>query len=94
MRDGSTKEIAVTLKGDAVAAKATVARTKSAEELYNKLKSWTPNSMPSVHNNGTCVVCGTAQLQKRGYERKAKLLYQRLQCQSCGKWQIGERIKE
>ena len=66
----------------------------STEELYNKLKSWTPNSMPSVHNNGTCVVCGTAQLQKRGYERKAKLLYQRLQCQSCGKWQIGERIKE
>jgi Autographiviridae DNA polymerase exonuclease subunit len=66
----------------------------STEELYMKLRAWTPNSMPSVYNNGTCIVCGKEELQKRGYERKAKMLYQRLHCQSCGKWQIGERIKE
>jgi DNA polymerase elongation subunit (family B) len=64
----------------------------STEELYNKLKAWTPQSMPSVYNNGTCPVCGEAKLQKRGTERKAKLVYQRLHCQACGKWTLGGKI--
>ena len=64
----------------------------STEELYNKLKAWTPNSMPSVYNNGACPVCGENKLQKRGFERKAKIVYQRLHCQACGKWVIGGKV--
>jgi DNA polymerase elongation subunit (family B) len=64
----------------------------STEELYNKLKAWTPNSMPSVYNNGACPVCGEFKLQKRGFERKAKLIYQRLHCQACGKWTLGGKV--
>ncbi|QQL49408.1 trypsin-like peptidase domain-containing protein [Mucilaginibacter ginkgonis] len=37
VRDGSSRNIAVTLKADAGAAKVATARSKSAEELYNKL---------------------------------------------------------
>ena len=64
----------------------------STEELYMKLRPWTPNAMPSVYNNGTCPVCGESKLQKRGFERKAKLMYQRLHCQSCGKWSLGGKV--
>lgn len=64
----------------------------STEELYNKLKAWTPNSMPAVYNNGACSVCGEMKLQKRGFERKAKLVYQRLHCTACGKWSIGGKV--
>jgi len=64
----------------------------STEELYNKLKAWTPLSMPSVYNNGACSACGAFKLQKRGVERKAKLMYQRLHCQACGKWSLGAKI--
>lgn len=64
----------------------------STEELYMKLRAWTPNAMPSVYNNGACTVCGEFKLQKRGYERKKMLIYQRLHCQSCGKWSIGAKI--
>ncbi|WCT12218.1 trypsin-like peptidase domain-containing protein [Mucilaginibacter jinjuensis] len=60
LRDGSTKEIAVTLKGDAVAAKTTVARTKSAEELYNKLgasfKPLSPQEKSKLHVSSGVVV--------------------------------------
>ena len=66
----------------------------STEELYNKLKAWAPNSAPAVYNNGACKVCGKPQLQKRGYERKLKLVYQRLHCQNCGKWSLGNMVKE
>lgn len=66
----------------------------STEELYNKLKAWTPNSMPAVYNNGACSVCGENKLQRRGFARKAKLVYQRLHCQACGHWGIGERSKD
>lgn len=64
----------------------------STEELYMKLRAWTPNSMPSVYNNGACPVCGEFKLQKRGFERKVKVVYQRLHCQSCGKWTLGAKI--
>jgi DNA polymerase elongation subunit (family B) len=64
----------------------------STEELYMKLRAWTPNAMPSVYNNGACSVCGEFKLQKRGVERKKTLVYQRLHCQACGKWSLGAKI--
>ena len=64
----------------------------STEELYTKLQAWVPASAPAVYNNGACSVCGAFKLQKRGTERKAKTLYQRLHCQACGKWSLGGKI--
>lgn len=64
----------------------------STEELYNKLKAWTPQSMPNVYNNGVCGVCGSKNVQKRGCTVKAKFVYQRLHCQHCGKWSIGGKV--
>jgi uncharacterized protein YprB with RNaseH-like and TPR domain len=66
----------------------------STEELYMKLRPWTPESMVKVYNNGTCTVCGKATLEKRGTERKKVGLYQRVHCLSCGKWSVGAKIKE
>jgi DNA polymerase elongation subunit (family B) len=66
----------------------------STEELYGVLKGWVSNTAPAVYTNGACTVCGKNKLQKRGYERKQKLLYQRLHCQSCGKWSLGDKINE
>lgn len=65
----------------------------STEELYNNLKAWTPKSAPIIYNNGTCPMCGSKDLHRRGYEVKQKSVYQRLRCNSCGKWTTGERIK-
>jgi uncharacterized protein YprB with RNaseH-like and TPR domain len=59
-------------------------------DLYEKLKPWIKNhpSTP-MHNfkEDGCVVCGSQKLQRRGFEKTNSGVYQRYQCQSCGKWQ-------
>ncbi len=66
----------------------------STEELYTKLQAWVPKTAPSVFNElGACKVCGKHQLTKQGYDRTAVAVYRQLQCQNCGKWQRGEKIK-
>lgn len=65
----------------------------STEELYLKLRAWTPKSAPVVHTSvGECGVCGSNKLQRRGTEVKNKGRYQRLHCQSCGKWSLGGKL--
>ena len=64
----------------------------STEELYLKLRAWTPNTAPSVSLIG-CVSCGSKQLEKRGIDQTLKTAYQRLHCKNCGKWQ-RQKIKE
>ena len=57
------------------------------EELYDKIKGWIRNH-PN-HNTTdevVCINCGSGKLQKRGSACNTKFTYQRLQCQSCGKW--------
>lgn len=67
----------------------------STEELYLKLRAWTPNTAPSVSLIG-CVSCGSKQLEKRGIDQTLKTAYQRLHCKNCGKWQRQkiEKVKE
>lgn len=64
----------------------------STEELYMKLRGWTPATAPSVSLTG-CVSCGEVMLEKRGIDRTLKTAYQRLHCTNCGKWQ-RQKIKE
>lgn len=64
----------------------------STEELYMKLRGWTPLTAPAASLTG-CVSCGTGRLEKRGIDRTLKMAYQRLHCRHCGKWQ-REKLKE
>ena len=66
----------------------------STEELYNKIKAWTPERMPKPFKEGgqSCGVCGKRSLEKRGFSTQKSARYQRYQCQSCGSW-TREKIK-
>jgi hypothetical protein len=64
-------------------------------DLYEKLKPWIPNH-PNVSLSGNvdgCVTCGSTHLQSRGYATTLTGKYQRLQCQSCGKWQRSSKAE-
>lgn len=64
----------------------------STEELYLKLRAWTPKNAAPAFLTG-CVSCGSNHLQKRGFDLTASTKWQKLQCISCGKWQRGAKIK-
>lgn len=66
----------------------------STEELYLKTRGWSKKSAPAIFTqNGQCTICGSRKLQKRGPTFHNKSHYQRLQCQKCGKWSIGGKLK-
>jgi DNA polymerase elongation subunit (family B) len=67
----------------------------ATEELYMKIRAWSPATAPKVFTDGrVCEVCGGNRLQRRGYEQVKKFRYVRLQCQNptCGKWQRGAKV--
>jgi DNA polymerase elongation subunit (family B) len=69
----------------------------STEELYLKIRAWAPETMATPYAaekvSILCKTCGDKNMQKRGVAVKNKFKYQRWQCQSCGKWATGERVK-
>jgi len=70
----------------------------ATEELYMKIRAWAPESMPSPFiaekASVLCKVCGDkGRMQRRGVAVKNKARYQRYQCQSCGGWATGEKVK-
>lgn len=67
----------------------------ATEELYMRLRAWTPKSSPDIyHHPALCPVCGSDNVQHRGTEIKKTGRYKRLHCQKCGKWSLGLKIKE
>lgn len=69
----------------------------STEELFEKIRAWTPKSAPSIFTDrGTCVVCGSKRVEKRGFERTKVSTFQRLRClnPTCRKWFRGEKIND
>ena len=69
---------------------------KLTEEVYKKLQGWIqihPN-----HNLETkemvCPNCSSHHLQKRGVQLSLSKVFQRFQCQSCGKWSKGSKAIE
>lgn len=58
------------------------------EELYDRLLPWIsghPNR--SVFDEAVvCPTCGSAHLQRRGFQITASGKYQRFQCKDCGSW--------
>jgi hypothetical protein len=70
----------------------------STEEFYEKIKAWAPESAPkpfaSDKASTLCKICGEkGRMQRRGVSVKNKFRYQRWQCQTCGGWATGDRIK-
>jgi DNA polymerase III alpha subunit (gram-positive type) len=70
----------------------------STEEFYQRIRAWAPESTPKpfVRQKGsmTCETCGDAgRMTRRGLAVKQKLKYQRWQCQTCGGWATGEKVK-
>lgn len=67
----------------------------STEELYNKIKAWTPEAMPRMSfDNTKCRVCLVpTRMQHRGYEGSRLGRYRRYQCQTCYAWTKGGLVK-
>ncbi len=72
----------------------------STEELYLKLKAWTPESMPKIYTMtefaNTCSTCGYFGKMRAGRDRIQKTgVYTQNSCPKCGSWQIAKqkRIK-
>ena len=55
------------------------------QDVYESLRPYL-RVAPSLLANGRCVPCGSTALQKRGFHRTRVNVYQRYQCQGCGRW--------
>lgn len=70
--------------------------TRVLEPLHERLMPWIkghPNANLHGDTNG-CINCGADKLQRRGSCRNATGVYDRYQCQACGKWQRGEQSRK
>ena len=65
-------------------------------DVYMALRQYMPTHPNSnLHNETThnCPTCQSTEIQKRGFTVTRVGKYQRYQCQSCGAWSRGEKIK-
>lgn len=62
-------------------------------QLYAKIKPYVPNHPHLGDDRGECGACGGNQMQFRGWRRTKYFKVRRLQCQGCGAWQAGARVK-
>lgn len=64
------------------------------EQVYERVRSYV---FDHPHMGMTpalaCGSCGSNQVQSRGVRRTKASFIQRLQCQRCGSWQSGKRVK-
>ena len=67
---------------------------KLTEQVYEKVRAYIPNH-PHMGNCGPlqCGACGSHQVQSRGVRRTKAMFIQRLQCQACGSWDSGKRVR-
>lgn len=67
-------------------------------DLYEKLRPWIKHHPHRAMYGATaqcCSVCGSTRLQSRGTAKTIIAVYQRYQCQDCGKWMRGiENVAE
>lgn len=59
------------------------------DDVYRRLRPWTTNH-PNINildgKTKSCPICGSSNVQKRGYSITKVNKYQRIQCQGCGGW--------
>lgn len=63
------------------------------ERLYLRIKPYIQDHPHLGDEKGLCGSCGSDHLQQRGFRRTKFFKTQRLQCQSCGSWSTGKRLK-
>lgn len=64
------------------------------EGIYKRLYRFIEN-FPITHmNDGKCRRCGSSNLVKRGFSFTKTSTRQRLQCVSCGSWDLGNLVRE
>lgn len=64
------------------------------EKLYGRMKPFIKNH-PKLLDTAKyeCGACGSSHVQGRGFRRTRAFKIQRLQCQDCGSWFDGARVK-
>lgn len=61
--------------------------------LYNNIKPFIKDHPHMGDDRGECGACGSNHVHHRGFRRTKFFKIQRLQCQDCGSWSTGTRIK-
>lgn len=64
----------------------------STEELYMKVRAWTPQTAPKVFVDklkAVCTVCGSNSMKSEGIRFAGEKPYRRLHCLGCGHWDKG-----
>lgn len=67
------------------------------EKVYLKLRPWSGPTHPRVSvedEDQKCVVCGSSNVQKRGYNYTKMYKFQRFACLKCGAWTQGTTEKK
>lgn len=62
-------------------------------KLYERIKPFITNHPHLGDNKGACGSCGSNHVHSRGYRRTKFFKVNRLQCQDCGSWSLGARVK-
>lgn len=62
-------------------------------KLYTKILPFINNHPHLGDDKGECGACGSKHVQLRGFRRSKFFKTQRLQCNECGSWSTGKRIK-
>lgn len=60
-------------------------------ELFEEVKPWIKMPHPISEDPTSCHNCGSLSLQRRGVARTLYGVYQRYQCNDCGKWLRGQK---
>lgn len=60
-------------------------------DLYEKFMPWIKNHPAHINETIACVNCNSNHIQSRGLARTMSGVYQRYQCQNCGKWLRGSK---
>lgn len=55
-------------------------------DLYEKMLPWIKQHPVHVSEGLACTNCGSGRLHARGLARTTSAIYQKYQCQDCGKW--------
>lgn len=64
------------------------------KQVYEKVKAYVSDHPHlGIVPSDNCGTCGSTRMQSRGVRRTKASFIQRLQCQACGSWQTGRRLK-
>lgn len=62
-------------------------------DLYNRVKPFIENHPHLGDEKGACGNCGSNNIQLRGWRRSKFFKTRRQQCNDCGAWSLGTRVK-